>query len=412
MVTARVYPARRGNVTQQASQVRARDDLLGKGPGRVVVRASGVSLPPERRGLGRWFPLPRLLLALTGAGLIAAAQSFFSLDPWLLFLLILALGCGLTVRTRRSRASEDPASVQSFGQYTLVRKLGEGGMGVVYEARHALLRRPTALKLLRKQEAEDPEAAREASQRFEREVQLTSQLSHPNTIAIYDYGQNEEGAFYYAMEYIDGIDLDRLVRVDGPLAPAHVIHLALQICGSLAEAHARSLIHRDIKPSNLLVYERAGVPDTIKVLDFGLVKSLHGPIVSAAHVLVGTPLYTAPEVLDDPSRAGPRSDIYALGAVLHWLATGKTLQEASVLGASALASLPVDLERVILRCTEAEPGERPESMPALAHELSLCRDHGQWTEAASRNYWDERGKRLSHLLAQPVASDANTLAAS
>jgi eukaryotic-like serine/threonine-protein kinase len=359
------------------------------------------------------FSLPRMLLALSLAALLTAANTFLSLAPWASFLISLAALGVLALRPRLGPSDQDSAPVQSFGQYTLVRKLGEGGMGVVYEARHALLRRPTALKLLRKQAAdEDPEASREAVQRFEREVQLTSQLRHPNTIAIYDYGQNEEGAFYYAMEYIDGIDLDRLVRVDGPLSPAHVIHLALQICGALAEAHARSLIHRDIKPSNVLVYERAFVTDTIKVLDFGLVKSLHGPIVSAAHVLVGTPLYTAPEVLDDPSRASPRSDIYALGAVLYWLTTGKRLQEAALPGAAALADLPVDLERVILRCTDPDPGERPASMEALAAELAQCRDYGHWSKEDSRSYWDERGKRLSHLLAQPVAQDAKTLAAS
>jgi serine/threonine protein kinase len=368
----------------------------------------------------RLLPPRRLAWALLGALLVALAQAFVPLAPWALFLCLLALGCVLSLRSRRDRSRDEidekgaEPPLQAFGQYTLVRKLGEGGMGVVYEARHALMRRPTALKLLRKQEVDDPEAESEAIQRFEREVQLTSQLSHPNTIAIYDYGRNEEGAFYYAMEYIDGIDLDRLVRVDGPLAPAHVIHLALQICGSLAEAHARSLIHRDIKPSNVLVYERAFVPDTIKVLDFGLIKSLHGPIVSAAHVLVGTPLYTAPEVLRDPSRAGPRSDIYALGAVMHWLATGQTLQEGSLLpgAGSALSHLPVDLERVIVRCTDPDPGERPQDMAAAAAELSACADAGKWTEGVSRHYWEERGKRLSQLLAQPVAPGANTLAAS
>lgn len=402
----------RGNVTQQESQVRARDGLSGE-----------AARPAGARGR---FELSwrRLALSAVLAAVAAALHAYFSLTPGFWFGLVLALGLVLSLRRRREGPlGGDAVAPQSFGQYTLVRKLGEGGMGVVYEARHALLRRPTAVKLLRQQPVHDAQAAREAVQRFEREVQLTSQLSHPNTIAIYDYGQNDQGALYYAMEYIDGVDLDRLVRVDGPLSPAHVIHLALQICGSLAEAHARSLIHRDIKPSNLLVYERAGQPDTIKVLDFGLVKSLNGPVVSSARVLVGTPLYLAPEVLEDPSRASPRSDIYALGAVLHWLATGKTLQEADLLSprasspastaeSSPSAGLPVDLERLIMRCTEADPADRPESMEELARELMRCRDYGKWSEAHSRSYWDERGKRLSHLLAQPAAPNANTLAAS
>jgi serine/threonine-protein kinase len=244
-------------------------------------------------------------------------------------------------------------------------------------------------------------------------VQLTSQLSHPNTIVIYDYGPSPDGGFYYAMEYIDGVDLERLVRVDGPLHPARVIHLALQVCGSLAEAHAKALIHRDIKPGNLFVYERAGVPDTVKVLDFGLVKSLHGPVLSAAHVLVGTPLYMAPEVMRDPGRASPRSDIYSLGAVLHWLVTGKTLQESALLGAPLSApALPVDLERLIGRCTEADPADRPESMEQLADELRQCQGHGAWTLALAREYWQAHGKRLSMVLSEPARPSADTLAAS
>ena len=149
------------------------------------------------------------------------------------------------------------------------------------------------------------------------------------------------------MEYIDGVDLDHLVRVDGPLPPGRVVHLALQICGSLAEAHDKSLIHRDIKPANVLICERGGLPDTIKVLDFGLVKSLLGPQVSAAHVLVGTPQFMAPEVLREPSRADARSDIYAVGAVLYWLVTGHTIFEEThalaALSASAKVKPPSQL---------------------------------------------------------------------
>ncbi|HEX6243214.1 MAG TPA: serine/threonine-protein kinase, partial [Polyangiales bacterium] len=195
--------------------------------------------------------------------------------------------------------------------------------------------------------------------------------------------------------------------------PARVIHLALQICDSLAEAHERALIHRDIKPGNLLVYERAGVPDTVKVMDFGLVKSLRGPVVSAANVRVGTPLYMAPEVLLDPGRAGPRSDLYSLGAVLHWLATGKTLQQSALTkGGGAGFGVPVDLERVIVRCTEADPADRPESMTQLAEELRQCHDYGRWSAEQAREYWNEHGKRLSMVLSEPAAPGADTLAAS
>jgi serine/threonine protein kinase len=383
-------------------------------PSRIERKGTGFGAFRPRRlglGVGRITVLLALVAALSGA--------FYGLanGHWLL-LSVLAAGAVLAAAALGASAlpRREPERLVSFGQYTLVREIGAGGMGVVYEARHALLRRPTAVKLLRPFEADDATRA-EALLRFEREVQLTSELNHPNTIVIYDYGCTEDGTFYYAMEYVDGVDLDRLVRVGGPLMPARVIHLALQICASLSEAHRRALIHRDIKPANLLVCERGGVPDTIKVLDFGLVKRLDGPIVSGANVLVGTPLFTAPEVMRDPTRASVRSDIFSLGAVMYWLTTGTTLQETAFLRRSSVPpppgpELPIDLERVIARCTEPDPHERPESMEQLAEELRQCSDCGRWSMHDAREYWEEHGKRLSRVLSQPAPAGAKTVAAS
>jgi eukaryotic-like serine/threonine-protein kinase len=326
---------------------------------------------------------------------------------------LLAVGGGTRMY---QRARRQLAVAEQLGQYTLVREIGRGGMGTVYEARHAFLRRPTAVKLLNLDG--DPVVRSEALLRFEREVQLTSELSHPNTVVIYDYGRSHGGTFYYAMEYIAGVDLDRLVRIDGPLPAGRVIHFALQICGSLCEAHDKSLIHRDIKPANVLVCERGGIPDTIKVLDFGLVKSLLGPQVSAAHVLVGTPQFMAPEVIRAPSAADERSDIYALGAVLYWLCSGHTIMEdGSILSTNPKLSvpsayrpdLPVDLERVIMRCLAREPMERPLSMAELAAALRACRAYGSWSTQDARRYWRERGDAL--LRDRPAAQDVPTLAA-
>src|SRR5262249_50068255 len=153
---------------------------------------------------------------------------------------------------------------RQLGQYTLEEKIGAGGMGSVYRAKHAFLRRPTAVKLLDTANVND-----DSLPRFEREVQLTSSLSHPNTIAVFDYGKTPDGTFYYAMEYLEGINLEDLVKQYGALPEARIVPILRQICGSLAEAHAIGLIHRDIKPANILLTARAGLTDFVKVLDFG-----------------------------------------------------------------------------------------------------------------------------------------------
>src|SRR5205823_1998659 len=193
---------------------------------------------------------------------------------------------------------------KQLGQYTLEEKIGVGGMGAVYKARHALLRRPTAIKLL-----EPDKVSAIAIARFEREVQLTSQLNHPNTIAIYDFGRTPEGVFFYAMEYLDGLNLEDLVTRFGPFPEGRVIAILRQICGSLAEAHAQGLIHRDIKPANIILNHRGGQYDVVKVLDFGLAKAINSGQeleLTAADSIVGTPLYLAPEGVERPEELDAR----------------------------------------------------------------------------------------------------------
>ena len=292
-----------------------------------------------------------------------------------------------------------------LGQYTLEEKIGEGGMGIVYRARHALLRRPAAIKLLSKENASETDKAR-----FEREVQLTSHLAHPNTISVFDYGRTADGVFYYVMEYLDGVDLNRLVEAEGPLEPPRAIHILAQICGSLGEAHALDLVHRDIKPANIVLTERIDEPDVVKVLDFGLAKALaQKDAETQTSAVLGTPLYLAPEAISAPETIDGRADLYALGAVAYFLLTGHNVFEArtvvELLGRHLLDEvlppshhlprpLPTDLEAIVLRCLAKDRSLRPASAAALRAELLACADAASYDKPRAARWWRERGAKL------------------
>jgi serine/threonine-protein kinase len=291
-----------------------------------------------------------------------------------------------------------------LGQYTLEDKIGEGGMGVVFRARHAMLRRPTVVKLL------PPERAGESNLvRFEREVQLTSQLSSPNTVAVYDFGRTPDGIFYYAMEYLDGVDLEELVAIGGPQPAARVIHLLAQVCSALAEAHGVGLVHRDIKPSNVMLCRQGGQLDVVKILDFGLVKDVTGRIDDVAltqeSAFLGTPLYLSPEAISRPHAVDGRSDLYAVGGLGYFLLTGRPvfagrnpaelcarhLYEAPVPPSRIESSTPQDLESLLLACLEKSPQARPRDATALRLGLLACADAGRWSEEDARAWWQARG---------------------
>jgi CHASE1-domain containing sensor protein len=322
-------------------------------------------------------------------------------------LLSLALSAAKVIRRLRYQIHEQ----QRIGQYTLLEKLGQGGAGVVYRARHAMLRRPTAVKL-QLEPSHDPRQLA----RFEREVQLTSELSHPNTIAIYDYGRTPDGMFYYAMEYIEGLTLEQLVESEGPLPAARVSHLLQQVCHAMAEAHAVGLVHRDIKPSNLMICRRGGIPDFVKVMDFGLVKDISSEaaagreqITQSASTVVGTPLYVAPEAISRPSELDTRADIYALGAVAYYLLVAEPVFEGeSVLqvlhqhlhsaprppSERRKGNVPAAFERIILRCLEKDPRQRFPSATALAAALRGMPGVAEWTEGEALGWWDSRGDAM------------------
>jgi serine/threonine-protein kinase len=302
-----------------------------------------------------------------------------------------------------------------LGQYTLLRKIGEGGMGVVWEAKHAFLRRKTAVKLLPAERAGE-----EAIARFEREVQITSTLTHPNTIAIYDYGRSADGVFYYAMEYLDGIDLQALVDRDGPQPPGLVAHVLCQLCDALSEAHGVGLIHRDIKPANVILCERGGQPLISKVLDFGLVKRIDGESgdvkLSQANMLIGTPLYMAPEALVSPDRMDARSDLYSVGALGYVMLTGQPvfsgarplevfaqhMHSKPVPPSERLGKpIPADLEAILLECLEKEPSLRPKSAAELSARLAKTGAKEAFTADGARAAW-ERCREL--MASEPIVS--------
>jgi serine/threonine-protein kinase len=300
---------------------------------------------------------------------------------------------------------------RKFGQYQLVWKLGEGGMGEVYLAEHALLKRPCALKLIKPEAGADPIALA----RFEREVQSAARLSHPNTIAIFDYGHTDYGTFYYVMEYLQGLSLAELVRRSGPLPAGRVIYLFRQVCAGLAEAHALGLVHRDLKPANVFVAVRGGESDVAKVLDFGLVKLTHDPGAAALTsdlTVSGTPMYMAPEQATADRSLDARADIYALGAVMYYALTG----QAPFTGASAFEvmmahardpvvppsqvrpGVPEDLEQVVLRCLAKKPADRYPSVKALGEALSACAAVADWGANRADAWWAAE--------VQPVPIDA------
>jgi tRNA A-37 threonylcarbamoyl transferase component Bud32 len=332
----------------------------------VMVAGAWKWLPQYRIGVTTEIDLAELnsafqYLKLTSAirfGLLAVALGVAALSYWSL---------------ARIRGRIGAAAV--VGQYTLGEKIGEGGMGVVYEARHAVLKRPVALKLLK-----DSVANRRTIAWFEREVQLASQLTHPNTIAIYDYGVTPEGLFYYVMEYLQGDNLEQIVRRDGPVPWQRVVCILRQAGGSLHEAHQLGLVHRDIKPHNIMLCQRGGETGVVKVLDFGLAKQLSADASSASTVLAGTPLYMAPERFASPDQSDARADLYALAAVGFFLLTGREIFDASdprgllhqVLDTvpprvSDCLDTPVPdaLSDLIADCLAKDPNDRPRDMAAV-----------------------------------------------
>jgi serine/threonine-protein kinase len=301
------------------------------------------------------------------------------------------------------RAFEAERRAEQIGQYALKRKLGAGGMGEVWLAEHALLKRPCAMKFIRPNLAADPETA--AS--FAREVQAVTGLTHINTVRVYDYGRAPDGAFYYVMEYLHGPTLEKLVRETGPLPPGRVVYLLRQVCGALAEAHAAGLVHRDLKPGNVIVAALGGQRDVAKLLDFGLVQDLTADAadrLTRSGTVLGTPAYMSPEQAAGESAVDARGDVYALGAVAFFALTGRPAFQGKSLGLLLAAhrseappaltdvrpDVPADLAAVVAHCLAKDPNDRFPSAADLDRALGKCGCAADWSAERASDWWRGR----------------------
>ncbi len=284
-----------------------------------------------------------------------------------------------------------------LGQYRLEELIAEGGMGRVYRARHALLRRPTAVKVL-------PEPSGRARQRFEREVRLTARLTHPNTVTVFDYGRTDDGLFYYAMELVEGHGLDEVVQCTGPMSATRTTRILEQVASALVEAHELGLIHRDIKPSNVMLTRLGGMDDVVKVLDFGLVKDTRPQAEALSHsdIITGTPLYISPEAIRAAPTVDARADLYALGALGYYLLTGTHVFDGNnaieICGhhlhtppsppSDRLGKpVPDELEDLLLTCLEKDPDDRPRDARTVLRALGAIDVGRRWTAEDAAEWW-------------------------
>ena len=321
---------------------------------------------------------------------------------------LICLGGTYAVSRTVHNLTLEAAQAKELGAYKLEEKLGAGGMGEVWRATHRLLARPAAVKLIRPADLADRGTLGrdQLIQRFEREARGTAALTSPNTVRLYDFGQTDAGLFYYVMELLDGINLDRLIRGHGPMPPARAVHVLLQACDSLADAHAVELVHRDIKPANILLCRRGLRSDVVKLVDFGLIalksELLQDGIAPGEDAVIGTPGYIAPEVASQQP-SDHRVDIYALGCVGYWLLTGQLVFPVGNPLAQYCAhltqtpeppssvdgvSVPAALDRIILDCIAKSPDDRPRSAVELADRLRATGLAANWTERDAAKWWE------------------------
>ena len=319
----------------------------------------------------------------------------------------LLLGVAVVISHVVTGLGQEVAKARAMGSYQLGELLGRGGMGEVYHARHRMLARPAAIKLIRPEMlgGSDPAAAQLAAARFRREAETAASLRSPHTVELYDFGVTDDQTLYFVMELLEGLTLESLVRRHGALPPGRVVHILRQVCASLEEAHVRGLVHRDIKPANIHVGRMGLVYDFVKVLDFGLVKpmsegAIEHSLATQGGVVIGTPGYMAPEMALSATVDG-RADLYSLGCVAYYLLTSRHVFEGdSVMQVFAqhLQAAPTPpsqrgphvvppaLEHIVLSCLAKKPEDRPHSAAALDQQLAAAAVE-PWSDADARQWW-------------------------
>jgi serine/threonine-protein kinase len=357
------------------------------------------------------------VVALSGRPVPALSVVFILYLPNFIWAVVATLPSAMFQRMGRQIKE-----ARELGSYELVEQLGAGGMGTVWRARHRLLARDAAVKLVRHEALGDTDSAAQAQlRRFEREAQATALLRSEHSVRLFDFGATEDGSFYYVMELLDGRDLESLVKEFGPLPHERAMYLLRQVCHSLAEAHARGLVHRDIKPANIFLCRMGLDFDFVKVLDFGLVQTRKADPSTAAtetlmtaQQLIGTPAYMAPELILGHHDVDRRADVYAVGCVAFYLLTGtRVFQEGTqmqmlvdhvhsdpVPPSSRLgAALPREIDALVLDCLRKNPSDRPQDAGELLERINAYHLASRWSNVHARSWWQARLPELAEPLA-------------
>jgi serine/threonine-protein kinase len=373
----------------------------------VVLFTVAVPTSPRRAlvaALASVSAVPVIIGSMLASGLVNVVIEPMRFFFGLVFPYLLVVGMAYVGARVVYQLGSEVKRARELGSYLLEEKLGEGGMGEVWRARHRMLVRPAAIKLIRST-VQGGAASPEAAHRFEREAQVIAQLRSAHTVQLFDFGVATDGAFYYAMELLDGIDADSLVRRHGSLPTERVIHLLRQVCHSLSEAHSRGLVHRDVKPANIFVCRHGEEYDFVKVLDFGLVRTVRaaadtGSFKTQEAGIHGTPAFMAPEQAMGHDVDG-RADLYSTGCVAYWLLTGTAVFKSDTTMGLLLqhaqsapeppsnrASQPVPkaLDDLILTCLAKDPAARPQTARELSLRLAAV-DVPVWTETRAREWW-------------------------